>query len=86
MKLTPTKYIWMDGKFKLWRDATIHLITHTLHYGAGSSFEGIRFYDTTNGTAVFRLQDHIKRLFYSSSVIGLKIPFTQKQVCEACRA
>lgn len=82
MKLTPTKYIWMDGKFKLWKDATIHLITHTLHYGAGS-FEGIRFYDTAKGTAVFRLADHIKRLFYSSAVIGIKIPFTQKQVCDA---
>lgn len=82
MKLKPTKYIWMDGKFKLWKNATLHLITHTLHYGAGS-FEGIRFYDNADGTAIFRLQDHIKRLFYSSSVIGLKVPFSEKQVCDA---
>lgn len=82
MKLTPTKYIWMDGKFKLWKDATIHLITHTLHYGAGA-FEGIRFYDTPQGTVIYRLPDHIKRLFYSADAVAIKIPFTQKQVCEA---
>ncbi|MFH0838445.1 MAG: branched-chain amino acid transaminase [Patescibacteria group bacterium] len=82
MKLKPTKYVWMDGKFVEWQKATIHLITHTFHYGTGS-FEGVRFYDTSNGTAIFRLPEHIKRLFYSSDAIGIKIPFTQKQVCEA---
>ena len=82
MDLKKTKYIWMDGKFKNWKDAKIHLITHTLHYGGGC-FEGIRFYDTPDGPAVFRLKDHIKRLFYSSSAIGIKIPFSQKEVCEA---
>lgn len=71
----------MDGKFKKWRDATIHLITHTFHYGAGA-FEGVRFYDTPKGTAVFRLADHTKRLFYSAEAVGIKIPFSQKKINE----
>lgn len=82
MKFKPTKYVWMDGKFKKWKDAKIHLITHTLHYGGGC-FEGIRFYNTANGPAVFRLKDHIRRLFYSSKAIGIKIPFTQKEIFDA---
>lgn len=81
MKLKPTKYIWMDGKFKAWKDATIHLVTHTFHYGAGA-FEGVRFYDTPKGTAVFRLADHTKRLFYSANAVGIKIPYSQKQINE----
>jgi branched-chain amino acid aminotransferase len=81
MKLKPTKYIWMDGKFKKWKDATIHLITHTFHYGAGA-FEGVRFYDTPKGTAVFRLADHTKRLFYSAKAVGIEMPYTQKQINE----
>ncbi len=82
MKLKPTKYIWMDGKFVAWKNATIHLITHTFHYGAGA-FEGVRFYDTPNGTAVFRLKDHTKRLFYSAKAIGVKMPYSQKAINEA---
>lgn len=81
MKLKPTKYIWMDGKFKKWKDATIHLITHTLHYGTGA-FEGIRFYDTPKGAAVFRLADHTKRFFYSAKAAGIKIPYSQKQISD----
>ncbi len=81
MKLKPTKYIWMDGKFVQWKNATVHLITHTLHYGAGA-FEGVRFYDTPKGTAVFRLADHTKRLFYSAKAIGVKMPYSQKQINE----
>lgn len=81
MKLKPTKYIWMDGRFKKWKDATIHLITHTFHYGAGA-FEGVRFYDTSKGTAVFRLADHTKRLFYSAKAVGIKMPYSQKQINE----
>lgn len=82
MKLKPTKYIWMDGKFVQWKNATVHLITHTLHYGAGA-FEGVRFYDTPKGTAVFRLEDHTKRFFYSAKAIGIKMPYSQKQINEA---
>ncbi len=77
-----TKYIWADGKFKKWKDVTLHLINHTLHYGAGA-FEGVRFYNTPQGPAVFRLQDHTKRFFYSACAIGMKIPYSQKEINEA---
>jgi branched-chain amino acid aminotransferase len=80
--MKPTKYIWMDGKFRKWKDAKIHIFTHSLHYGGGI-FEGIRFYNTPEGTAIFRLQDHIKRFFYSATPIDLKIPYTQKELCDA---
>ncbi|MBN2306956.1 branched-chain amino acid transaminase [Candidatus Peregrinibacteria bacterium] len=82
MKLKSTKYVWMDGKFISWKKATVHLITHTLHYGAGV-FEGIRFYKTPKGTVIFRLTDHIKRLFYSAGAIGVKVPFSEKEVHDA---
>ena len=82
MKLKPTKYVWMDGKFIKWKNATIHLITHTFHYGAGA-FEGVRFYNTPKGAAVFRLEDHTNRLFYSARAIGVKMPFSQKAINEA---
>ena len=82
MKLKPTKYVWMDGRFVEWQKATIHLITHTLHYGAGV-FEGIRFYNTFGGTAVYRLDDHIRRFFYSARAIGIQVPFSRKQFGEA---
>lgn len=72
----------MDGRFRLWKDAKIHLITHTLHYGGGC-FEGIRFYNTPDGPAIFRLEDHVRRLYYSSKTIGIKIPFSQKEVVKA---
>lgn len=71
----------MDGRFKKWKDAKIHIFTHSLHYGGGI-FEGIRFYNTPDGPAVFRMKDHIKRLFYSAKPIGLKIPYSQKYLCE----
>ena len=76
-----TKYIWMDGKFKKWKDAKIHIICHTLHYGAGA-FEGIRFYNTPDGPAVYRLKEHIQRLYYSAKSIGMKIPYSQKEMIE----
>ena len=80
MKTTP--YIWMDGKLKKWKDAKIHIFTHSLHYGGGI-FEGVRFYNTSNGPVIFRLEDHIKRLFESAKPIELKIPYTQKELCDA---
>ena len=70
----------MDGKFKKWKDAKIHIFTHSLHYGGGI-FEGIRFYNTPDGPAIFRLKDHIKRFFYSARPIDLKIPYSQKELC-----
>ena len=69
--------IWMDGKLVEWRDAKIHVLTHTLHYGCGA-FEGVRAYNTVNGTAIFRLQEHTDRLFNSAShkSPGSSLPMT----------
>ena len=77
--------IWMDGEMVEWRDAKIHVLTHTLHYGCGA-FEGVRAYDTTRGTAIFRLPEHTKRLFNSAKILRMKIPFTPEQVMDAQRA
>ncbi|MBV8036486.1 branched-chain amino acid transaminase [Roseateles sp.] len=76
--------IWMDGELVDWRDAKIHVLTHTLHYGCGA-FEGVRAYDTVNGTAIFRLQEHTQRLFNSAKILRMKIPFSMEQVNEAQR-
>ncbi len=77
--------IWMDGQMVDWRDAKIHVLSHTLHYGCGA-FEGVRAYNTVNGTAIFRLQDHTERLFNSAKILRMKIPFTQDQLNEAQKA
>ena len=74
--------IWMDGQMVDWRDAKIHVLTHTLHYGCGA-FEGVRAYETVNGTAIFRLREHTERLFNSAKILRMKIPFTIEQVEEA---
>ena len=74
--------IWLDGQLVDWRDAKIHVLTHTLHYGCGA-FEGVRAYNTVNGTAIFRLQEHTQRLFNSAKILRMTIPFTQDQVNEA---
>ncbi len=74
--------IWMDGQMVEWRDAKIHVLTHTLHYGCGA-FEGVRAYDAAGGTAIFRLQEHTERLFNSAKILRMKIPFTQEQVMQA---
>jgi branched-chain amino acid aminotransferase len=76
--------IWMDGSLVEWRDAKIHVLTHTLHYGCGV-FEGVRAYDTVQGTAIFRLREHTERLFNSAKILRMKIPFSFEQVCEAQR-
>ena len=77
--------IWMDGELVEWRDAKIHVLTHTLHYGCGV-FEGVRAYDTVGGTAIFRLREHTERLFNSAKILRMKIPFTPEQVMEAQKA
>jgi len=74
--------IWMDGALIDWRDAKIHVLTHTLHYGCGA-FEGVRAYNTVKGTAIFRLAEHTERLFNSAKILRMKIPFTPEQVNEA---
>lgn len=66
--------IWMDGEYVAWRDARVHVLTHTLHYGLGV-FEGLRAYHTDKGTAIFRLEDHTDRLYRSAHIVGMKIPF-----------
>jgi branched-chain amino acid aminotransferase len=76
--------IWMDGELVEWRDAKIHVLSHTLHYGCGA-FEGVRAYKTDKGPAIFRLQEHSRRLFDSAKILRMKIPFTQEQVEEAQR-
>jgi branched-chain amino acid aminotransferase len=77
--------IWMDGKLVDWRDAKIHVLTHTLHYGCGA-FEGVRAYKTAAGTAIFRLREHTERLFNSAKILRMKIPFTLDEVMDAQRA
>ena len=84
MPLTPTDKIWMDGELVDWADATVHVLTHTMHYGSGV-FEGIRAYPTPTGVAVFRLRDHIERLFASAKVFMIDVPFTVDQLVEATR-
>ena len=74
--------IWLDGTFCDWKDAKIHILTHTLHYGTGV-FEGVRAYETEQGPAIFRLQDHTSRLFKSAELIGINIPYSQTELMEA---
>jgi len=75
-------FIWHDGKLVPWRDATTHVLTHTLHYGMGV-FEGVRAYKTTQGTAIFRLQEHTDRLFNSAYIFKMKMPFDKQTLIEA---
>ena len=75
-------FIWMDGELVPWRDAKVHVLTHTLHYGMGV-FEGVRAYDTSDGAAVFRLQDHTRRLFDSAKIMMMEIPFDEDTVNQA---
>ncbi|MGO8755006.1 MAG: branched-chain amino acid transaminase [Gallionellaceae bacterium] len=84
-------FIWYDGKLVPWRDATTHVLTHTLHYGMGV-FEGVRAYKTASGTAIFRLKEHTDRLFNSAYIFKMKMPFdkeiliaAQKEVVRANR-
>ncbi|WP_221765557.1 branched-chain amino acid transaminase [Methyloradius palustris] len=77
--------IWYDGKMVPWREATTHVLTHTLHYGMGV-FEGVRAYKTDKGTAIFRLQEHTDRLFRSAHILGMKMPFDRATVAAAQKA
>jgi branched-chain amino acid aminotransferase len=84
MPLTKSEKIWMDGTFVDWDDATVHILTHSLHYGLGV-FEGIRTYETSQGPAVFRLTDHINRLFDSARIFLLDIPYSVDELVEATK-
>ncbi len=78
--------IWFDGEMVPWRDAKVHVLTHTLHYGMGV-FEGVRAYKTDKGTAIFRLEEHTRRLFDSAHIMQMKMPFDKATISEAqCQA
>lgn len=74
-----TEFIWQNDKLVPWADAKVHVLTHTLHYGGGA-FEGIRFYETAKGPAIFRLDAHVERLFYSAEALKMTVPYTKQEV------
>jgi len=76
--------IWFNGEFVAWKDATVHVMSHVLHYGS-SVFEGIRAYDTHKGTCIFRLKEHIDRLFDSAKIYRMNIPYNKQQIVDACK-
>ncbi len=84
MPIEKTEKIWMDGELVPWDEAKVHVLTHSLHYGSGV-FEGIRTYAAADGAAVFRLTDHVQRLFDSAKLIMMKIPWTRDQLVDACK-
>ncbi|TET46846.1 branched-chain amino acid transaminase [candidate division TA06 bacterium] len=83
MALAKSKFIWMNGKFVRWDDAKIHILSHVIHYGS-SVFEGIRCYETPKGPAVFRLKEHMDRLFNSAKIYRMEIPYTKQKVTRVC--
>jgi branched-chain amino acid aminotransferase len=82
MAINKSDYIWFDGEFVPWDEAKIHVLSHALHYGS-SVFEGIRCYDTRSGPAIFRLPEHMKRLYRSSKIYRMEIPYTPEQFSQA---
>ncbi len=84
MPITPTPKIWMNGELVDWDQANIHVLTHTLHYGMGV-FEGIRAYETADGPGVFRLTEHIERLFRSAAILMMDIPYTVEEIVDATK-
>ena len=77
-------FIWMDGEWLDWREAKVHVLTHTLHYGMGA-FEGVRAYETEEGPAIFKLEEHTERLFNSTRILGMKIPYDADTLNQAQR-
>jgi len=84
MPINPTKYIWFNGELVPWENATVHVMTHALHYGS-SVFEGVRCYSTPKGPAVFRLTPHTRRLFDSAKIYRMELPYSQAQISDACK-
>ena len=84
MPLEKVEKIWMDGELVDWEDATVHVLTHSLHYGSGV-FEGIRAYETAHGPAVFRLTDHIVRLFRSAKIFLIDVPYSIEEIVDATK-
>ncbi|HSD73740.1 MAG TPA: branched-chain amino acid transaminase [Steroidobacteraceae bacterium] len=85
MPIKATQSIWFNGKLIPWEKATVHVLTHALHYGS-SVFEGIRAYETPKGVCIFRLTDHTRRLFDSARIYRIDIPYTEEQINAACKA
>lgn len=84
MPIESTERIWMDGDLVPWDEARIHVLTHSLHYGM-AVFEGIRAYETPRGPAIFRLTDHVLRLFSSAKIMMMDIPFSVEEIVQACK-
>ncbi len=80
--VTTSDKIWMDGQFVNWNEANVHVLTHALHYGL-AAFEGIRCYKGIKGSAIFRLNEHVDRLFESAHIMAMKVPYNKKEVFEA---
>jgi branched-chain amino acid aminotransferase len=84
MPIPATQFIWFNGQLVPWEKATVHVLSHALHYGS-SVFEGVRAYETPKGVAIFRLRDHTRRLFDSAKIYRIPMPFSPEQVNAACR-
>jgi branched-chain amino acid aminotransferase len=84
MPITEAKHIWYNGKLVAWKDATVHVLAHALHYGS-TVFEGVRCYSTPKGPVIFRLQDHTRRLFDSAKIYRIDIPYTHDQINAAIK-
>ena len=76
---TDLKYIWKNGSYEKWDESSVHILSHTVHYGTGV-FEGVRAYETAKGAAIFRLEDHTKRLFEAAKKINIEIPYSQDEL------
>ena len=85
MPIQEVEYIWMDGKLTPWHGATVHVLSHALHYGT-SFFEGMRVYETPEGPCAFRLDGHMQRLFDSAMIYGCELPFSRAEMAAACEA
>jgi branched-chain amino acid aminotransferase len=82
-KLTQTEWIWRDGEFVAWQDATVHVLAHSMQFGS-SAFEGVRCYDTPRGPAIFRLEDHLQRLINSCKIYRMEVPYGVDELVAAC--
>src|SRR6186713_2908602 len=83
MPIAATQFIWFNGKLVPWEKATVHVLSHALHYGS-SVFEGIRAYETPKGVAIFRLREHMRRLADSARIYRIPMPFSVDQLMAAC--
>src|SRR3989337_3002968 len=84
MPLQPVDKVWMNGRMVDWKDATVHVLSHALHYGTGV-FEGIRCYETSQGPAVFRLREHMERMHRSARIFQMELPYSVDELVEATR-